>query len=82
MFKLILKKMPVKTKIMKKTDKELIFNKYDGKCAYCGCDLQKDCHVGHIEPIVRDFIYNKNKHLYYDNEENPRFKGNHKHVNH
>ena len=27
----------------------------------------------------RDFC---NSHLYYDNEGNPRFKGNHKHVNH
>jgi 5-methylcytosine-specific restriction endonuclease McrA len=46
---------------MKKTDRELIFNKYDGKCAYCGCELIKGWHADHIEPIVRDFIYNKNK---------------------
>lgn len=46
---------------MKKTDRELIFNKYDGKCAYCGCELTKGWHADHIEPIVRDFIYNKNK---------------------
>lgn len=41
---------------MKKTDRELIFNKYDGKCAYCGCDLQKGWHVDHLEPIVRNWI--------------------------
>jgi 5-methylcytosine-specific restriction endonuclease McrA len=46
---------------MKKTDRELIFNKYDGKCAYCGCELTKGWHADHIEPIIRDFIYNKNK---------------------
>lgn len=46
---------------MKKTDRELIFNKYDGKCAYCGCELIKGWHADHIEPIVRDFIYNRNK---------------------
>ena len=46
---------------MKKTDRELIFNKYDGKCAYCGCELTKGWHADHIEPILRDFIYNKNK---------------------
>jgi 5-methylcytosine-specific restriction endonuclease McrA len=46
---------------MKKTDRELIFNKYDGKCAYCGCELTKGWHADHIEPIVRDFIYNKIK---------------------
>ena len=46
---------------MKKSDRGLIFNKYDGKCAYCGCELMKGWHADHIEPIVRDFIYNKNK---------------------
>jgi 5-methylcytosine-specific restriction endonuclease McrA len=46
---------------MKKTDRELIFNKYNGKCAYCGCELTKGWHADHIEPIVRDFIYNRNK---------------------
>jgi hypothetical protein len=46
---------------MKKTDRELIFNKYGGKCAYCGCELEKGWHTDHIEPIVRDFIYNRNK---------------------
>ncbi len=52
---------------MKKTDRELIFNKYDGKCAYCGCELTKGWHADHIEPIVRDFIYNKNKHRFETN---------------
>ena len=51
----------LKLNMMKKTDRELIFNKYDGKCAYCGCELSKGWHADHIEPIVRDFIYNKNK---------------------
>jgi 5-methylcytosine-specific restriction endonuclease McrA len=46
---------------MKKTDRELIFNKYDGKCAYCGCELTKGWHADHIKPIVRDFIYQINK---------------------
>ena len=46
---------------MNKKDRELIFNKYGGKCAYCGCNLQKGWHIDHLEPIVRDFAYNKNK---------------------
>lgn len=46
---------------MKKSDRQLIYNKYNGKCAYCGCKLKKGWHADHIEPIVRDFIYNKNK---------------------
>ena len=26
-----------------------MFDKYGGKCAYCGCDLQKGWHVDHVE---------------------------------
>ena len=31
-------------------DREIIFGKYGGKCAYCGCELQKGWHIDHIEP--------------------------------
>lgn len=41
---------------MKVKDRELVFNKYGGKCAYCGCDLTKGWHVDHIEPIVRNWV--------------------------
>ena len=41
---------------MTKKERELIFNKYNGKCAYCGCELQKGWHVDHIEPIVRNWL--------------------------
>jgi 5-methylcytosine-specific restriction endonuclease McrA len=44
-----------------KQERQIIFNKYEGKCAYCGSDLKKGWHVDHIEPIVRDFNYNKSK---------------------
>lgn len=46
---------------MKKSERIIIFNKYDGHCAYCGCQLQKSWHADHIEPIVRDFKWNKDK---------------------
>lgn len=39
---------------MKKKERELVYNKYGGKCAYCGCDLHKGWHVDHIEPIRRN----------------------------
>ena len=39
---------------MKKSDRNKIFEKYGGKCAYCGCDLTKNWHADHIQPIVRD----------------------------
>ena len=40
---------------MNKKDRELIFNKYGEKCAYCGCNLQKGWHIDHLEPIVRNW---------------------------
>jgi hypothetical protein len=33
----------------KASDRKFIFDKYGGKCAYCGCELQKGWHVDHIE---------------------------------
>ena len=38
---------------MTKNERQLIFDKYDGKCAYCGCDLVKGWHVDHLKPIRR-----------------------------
>ena len=49
---------------MKKHERELIFNKFGGKCSYCGCELQKGWHTDHIEPIVRDFDWNRDKGRY------------------
>lgn len=43
---------------MKKQEREFIFNKYGGRCAYCGCELPaKGWHADHIEAIVREFAY-------------------------
>lgn len=42
---------------MKKSDRQLIFDKYGGRCAYCGCELEKGWHVDEIEPIRRGFKY-------------------------
>lgn len=39
-------------KLSDKKLRVLMFNKYDGKCAYCGCDLIK-MHIDHIRPIDR-----------------------------
>lgn len=38
---------------MNKSDRDKIFNKYGGKCAYCGCELVKGWHVDEIEPVLR-----------------------------
>jgi 5-methylcytosine-specific restriction endonuclease McrA len=46
---------------MKKADREFIFNKYDGRCAYCGCELVKGWHVDEIKPVRRKQVYDKVK---------------------
>lgn len=37
----------------KKQERELLYNKYNGRCAYCGDPLKKGWHVDEIEPIKR-----------------------------
>lgn len=32
--------------------RDRVFKKYDGRCAYCGCELKKGWHIDHIIPIV------------------------------
>ena len=39
---------------MNKKDRQIVFNKFGGKCAYCGCELQKGWHIDHINPIRRN----------------------------
>lgn len=46
---------------MKKADRELIFNKYGGKCAYCGCDLEKGWHVDELEPCRRKYRFERGR---------------------
>lgn len=50
---------------MKKSEREIVFNKYGGKCAYCGCDLHKGWHVDHLEPVSRKWktIHHHWKHI-------------------
>ena len=37
-----------------KKDREIIYNKYDGRCAYCGCKLEKGWHVDELKPVRRN----------------------------
>lgn len=52
---------------MKKSDRQNIFDKYGGRCAYCGCELQKGWHVDEIEPVRRNWTHewdtDKGKHV-------------------
>lgn len=36
-----------------KKNRQLIFNKYKGRCAYCGCELEKGWHVDELLPVKR-----------------------------
>lgn len=44
-----------------KSDRQIIFNKFGGKCAYCGSELQKGWHVDEVEPCRRNFKYDSEK---------------------
>lgn len=46
---------------MTKAERKLIYDKYCGRCAYCGCELQKGWHVDEIEPVRRNFKWNPEK---------------------
>jgi 5-methylcytosine-specific restriction endonuclease McrA len=42
---------------MKKQERQQVFEKCNGRCAYCGCELQKGWHVDHNEPVRRGERY-------------------------
>lgn len=39
-----------------KKDRELIRNKFGGKCAYSGTDLLDDWQIDHIKPVIRNWF--------------------------
>jgi 5-methylcytosine-specific restriction endonuclease McrA len=39
---------------MNAKDRQIIKDKYNNKCAYCGCELPKIWQADHIQPIVRN----------------------------
>lgn len=55
----------------KLSDKRLrvvIFNKYDGKCAYCGCNLEERFCIDHIRPLNRNKRWDSSQQRSKDNE--------------
>ena len=44
-----------------KKQREVIFNKYGGRCAYCGCELTKGWHVDELKPIRRNYTWDREK---------------------
>ena len=39
-----------------KKNREIIKNKYGGKCAYSGTELDPDWQIDHIKPVVRNWF--------------------------
>ena len=56
---------------MKKADRQKVFDKYGGRCAYCGCELVKGWHVDEIEPVVRNRRWNQDKKKWEVNTDKP-----------
>jgi len=38
---------------MKKADRQKVFEKFGGRCAYSGTKLENDWQVDHVKPIIR-----------------------------
>jgi len=36
------------------TKRQKVYDKFNGRCAYCGCELKAGFHIDHIEPIRRN----------------------------
>ena len=49
---------------MKKADRQKIFDKFEGHCAYCGCKLEKGWHVDELLPVRRGYKWNVQKTKY------------------
>lgn len=62
---------------LSKIQRQELLEKYSGRCAYCGCNLEKGWHADHIEPIVRDFNYNSDKHRFEQNGNCKKPQNNH-----
>lgn len=39
---------------LKKAERAAVYAKYDGRCAYCGCELGDKWHADHLEPVRRE----------------------------
>lgn len=40
---------------LSKQKRQVVFDLYDGRCAYCGCVLEKGWHVDHVIPCGRQY---------------------------
>ena len=47
-----------------KKDRQIIYDKFNGHCSYCGCELQKGWHVDELLPVRRNMKWNVDKTKY------------------
>lgn len=46
----------------RKKTRQLVYEKYDGHCAYCGCELAiETMQIDHIDPVHRLYKWDKKK---------------------
>ena len=46
----------IKEMYISKKEREIIKNKFGGKCAYTGTELKDDWQVDHVEPVIRNWF--------------------------
>ena len=44
---------PSPPKRLTKAERQAVWAKYGGRCAYCGCELPERWHVDHLKPVRR-----------------------------
>lgn len=44
-------------KALTKKERQAVFDKYGGRCAYCGCELPARWHADHLLPVERELTY-------------------------
>lgn len=63
-----------------KKNRGIIFNKYDGRCAYCGTALQKGWHVDELLPVRRNYVFDHEKSKWVLDKENPYYHPERMHI--
>ena len=53
-----------------KEKREIVYNKFDGRCAYCGDKLKRGWHIDHLLSVVRNPITNEKEFPERDNINN------------
>lgn len=43
-------------KPLTKSQRQSVFDKYGGRCAYCGCELPTRWHADHLLPVERELV--------------------------